>query len=199
MASGLSQRFGSNKLLVQFKGKSLIEAILDKTESLCDAQAAGTMEATEPFINKRLVLTRTKEVQDFCTARDVDVIFHELPNRNDAVKLGMERMMDCDAVIFCTCDQPLLKAESIKKIIQEFSQKGSGIYRLAFSDEVGNPILFSKEYFDELCKLPSKKGGAYLAAAHPENVALVMANDKWELFDVDTPEDLILLNKVERD
>ena len=194
MASGLSQRFGSNKLLAQFNGKSLIEIILDKTNDLCESMVA---EDGCDIQFERLVLTRTKEVQMFCEARDIDVIFHELPNRNDAVKLGVEHMKDCDGIVFCTCDQPLLKRDSIRRLIHEYQSKGVGIYRLAFDDKVGNPILFSKEYFGELCQLPPKKGGAFLATKHADDVILVGAFDKWELYDVDTPDDIVILSRQE--
>lgn len=185
MASGLSNRFGANKLLAEINGNSLIKIILDKTEELSDKAKIS-----------RLVLTRTKEVYELCNERGIKVILHELENRNEAVRLGINQMRECDACVFCTCDQPLLKKESIIKLIDEFMVSGKGIYRLSYNDKVGNPILFSKEYFEELTNLPYKKGGSYLAAKYPDEVRLINASDEWELFDVDTPSDLALLNSV---
>lgn len=205
MASGLSQRFGSNKLLAEFKGRSLIEIILENTEDICGGntiQFAKEKGASEAFIEnkqieiKRLVLTRTKEVYEYCQNNDIDVILHQYPNRNEAVKLGIENMMDCDACIFCTCDQPLLSQDSINNIISDYISLGKGIYRLSFGEKVGNPILFSKEYFDELLNLPEKKGGAYIASKYPLEVICVAATSGWELYDVDTPDDLIKLSEV---
>ena len=193
MASGLSTRFLSNKLLAKFKGQSIMELILDKT-------ADFRISNNDLQIN-RLVLTRTQQVYDYCRQKDVDVILHELPDRNDAIRLGIEQehVFDSDACIFCACDQPLLRQESIASLIEAYMENGEGIYRLSYEDTAGNPILFSKRYFKELSTLPAKKGGAYLAGKHPNEVTCVEAIDKWELFDVDTPEDLVILEKVERD
>lgn len=179
MASGLSSRFGSNKLLAEFNGKSLISIILDKTTDI-----------VEEYEYERLVLTRTKEVSEYCTEKGIRSVLHNLPERNDAVKLGIEQIGDCDACIFCTCDQPLLRKESIISVIDEFLKHGKGIYRLSYNNQAGNPILFTKEYFEELKGLPSKKGGAYLTAVYPEEVRYVSASDEWELKDADTKEDL---------
>lgn len=181
MASGLSHRFGSNKLLAEFNGKKLIEIILEKTEDI---------------EIKRLVLTRTKEVFEHCRNNDIEVILHEYPNRNEAVRLGVEQMLECDACMFCTCDQPLLSKDSINNIISDFLENGKGIYRLSFEDRIGNPILFSKEYFEELMTLPEKKGGAYVALKNPADVKYITASSKWELCDVDTPDDLIKLSEI---
>ncbi len=191
MASGQSTRFGSNKLLAEFQGKRLIDIIIERTSLLmsgCDEDFSIEI--------KRLVLTRTKEVASLCEESGVPVVLHQLQNRNDAVRLGILQMADCDACIFCTCDQPLLKKESIERLIYKFSQQKKGIYRLASENTIGNPILFSKELFEELSCLPEKRGGSYLAEKYPKKVTCVQAENELELYDVDTPEDLMRLAEL---
>lgn len=187
MASGLSSRFGTNKLLTEFKGRRLIDIVLDNTATLSEEQEVS-----------RLVLTRTSEVYDYCLKNNIKTVLHNLPNRNEAVALGLSQFEDYDACIFCACDQPFLKKESIQKLIENFCVYGKGIYRLAYEEKVGNPILFSCEYYSELKNLPEKKGGSYLALKHPEDVVLVNASDELELYDIDTPDDLIMLSRFER-
>lgn len=72
IASGLGIRFGENKLLAKFKNKMLIEHIL---------------ECTKDLFAKRVVVTRTKEVQAFCEQNNISVIYHEYPYRSDVVRL----------------------------------------------------------------------------------------------------------------
>lgn len=184
MASGLAKRFGSNKLLAEFDGNTLIGRALDLTQGLFE---------------KRVVVTRTKEVESQCMQRGIDVIYHTLPDRNDAVRLGVEKMTEMEGCLFCPCDQPLLTRESIVKLLTEFqnsrcrTEQEKGIFRLAYDQKPGTPILFGKEYFEELRHLPLKKGGSYLAKKYPDQVEYVMAMDEKELFDIDTKEDLELL------
>lgn len=174
MASGLSKRFGSNKLFAEYEGKTFFQRALDATETVGFA--------------KRIVVTRTPEL----TALYPQVILHDFPGRNDAVRLGMEALSDVDGWLFCPCDQPLLQRESVETLVEAFCNEGNpaAIYRLAWEETPGMPVLFGKSYFDELTGLPEKKGGGYVIANHQDAVRLVQAKDKMELFDVDTEEDL---------
>lgn len=176
MASGLSRRFGRNKLLEPFDGTSLIERILDITG--------------DGLFDTRVVVTRTEAIRDICKNRNVPVVLHECPNRNDTVRLGIEAMTDVDGCVFCPSDQPMLERESLEHLIRAFSQNGKGMFRLAYGEKQGTPILFGREYFSELSALPEKKGGSYLVRKYPEQTQLVTAASEWELYDVDTEDEL---------
>lgn len=175
MASGLSKRFGRNKLLAEFNGKTFIERTLQMTG--------------DALFDKRVVLTRSPEIIEICEKYGVEVCVHTLPKRNEAVALGIEMMKEMDACVFCPCDQPLLKRESLEKLKAEFINRKMGIIRLCSGERDGAPVLFGKEYFEKLMRLPEKKGGSYLAKKYPEKVIRVMAKDESELQDIDTPED----------
>ena len=181
MASGEGKRFGSNKLLVDFCGKSLIQRILDTTEALFE---------------KRVVVTRSEEVRDICTRQNINVILHKLPYRNDTIRLGMGALEEMEACVFCSSDQPLLRKESLKKLRKSFMVHKSGIHRLFFEEQEGMPILFGKEYFEELKNLPEKAGGGYLIKKYPQQVVRVSVADEAELLDVDTPEELEKLLQI---
>lgn len=176
MASGISKRFGEDKLLAEFRGKTFIEHALDIT--------GGTI-----FV-KRVVVTRSVETAEICKALGVEAILHEYSDRSDAVRLGVEQMQEIDACLFCPCDQPLLSQESIGRMIDNFSGTEDEIIRLGFGDRQGAPILFGKAYFEELGRLPEKCGGSHIAKQYPEKVRIVCADNEYELYDVDTKEDL---------
>lgn len=176
MASGVSKRFGSNKLLQNLAGKTLIDRVLELTEG--------------DLFEKRVIVTRTEEVAALCKEENIPVILHSYPNRNEAVKLGIEYLKDMDGWVFCPCDQPLLKRESLENLLDTVYIHDDLIARLHWEGSVGTPIFFGKKYYEELCNLPEKKGGSYVAKQHPEKVKLVTVLDEKELWDLDTPEDL---------
>lgn len=182
MASGQSKRFGENKLLAQFRGKAMIQHVLDIT--------GGDM------FSGRVVVTRSKEVETLCLEQGIDVVYHELPNRNDTVRLGvlqMEKIAEIEGCMFCPCDQPLLRRESLALLVDEFvkcDHRENKMFRLAAKERPGTPILFGKNWLDKLKRLPEKNGGGYLAKQYPERVKHVWIKDADELFDVDTKEDL---------
>lgn len=181
MASGLGKRFGGNKLLAEFNGGRVIDNILDITDS--------------DLFARRVVVTRSKEIAELCDKLGVECVLHTFPGRNDTVRLGLNQMLAMDACVFCPSDQPRLKADSIKRLVLDFSGEKDEIIRLKWKENVGMPVIFGAGYFDELCKLPEGKGGNVVIKANPEKVRYVDAENVWELFDVDTKEELEILKQ----
>ena len=64
------------------------------------------------------------------------------------------------------------------------------IWRTSFDGVAGAPVLFPSWAFDELCSLPRGKGGGFVAKMHAECVRTIEVSSEWELFDVDTRDDL---------
>ena len=64
------------------------------------------------------------------------------------------------------------------------------IWRTSFDGVPGAPVLFPSWAFDELCSLPRGKGGGFVAKMHAEYVRTIEVSNEWELFDVDTRDDL---------
>ena len=64
------------------------------------------------------------------------------------------------------------------------------IWRTCFDGVPGAPVLFPSWTFGELRSLPHGKGGGYVAKVHAECVRAIEVSSEWELFDVDTRDDL---------
>ena len=182
MASGLSTRFGQNKLTVDFRGEPMIMRILSATEGL---------------FARRVVVTRHPEIAALCTTRGMEVRLHDLPYRSDTVRLGLEAVGDVDHCMFCQADQPLLTRATIQALLSAAAGDCDSIWRPAFGGEPGSPVLFPRWAFEPLLHLPQGKGGGYVARLYPERVRTVPVADPYELMDADTPEALALLLKRE--
>ncbi|WP_270487095.1 NTP transferase domain-containing protein [Clostridium fessum] len=198
MASGLGKRFGSNKLMASFHGAPLIHSVLDVTGSV-------------PLFADRLVVTRSREVHDYCQSFGVPVLLHTLPNRNEALRLGLthllEKCPDLSGCLFALGDQPLLRPRTLERMCRRYLECKAPIVQLcsvqmaaspepSVSTTVGSPILFDRAYFDELLHLPEKAGGSHVLRQHPDVVQYVTAEVPEELMDVDTPEELKRLENL---
>ena len=75
MASGMSKRFGSNKLITDFNGRSLFE------NAVSISHFAGFGET--------LAVTRHDEVVDICEDKNIHFLRHDMPYRNEMIRLGV--------------------------------------------------------------------------------------------------------------
>lgn len=181
MASGLGTRFGGNKLLADFNGQPMICRILD---------------ATEGIFTNRVVVTRHKEIAQLCQLRGIHTVLHELPSHNDTIRLGLETLTGIERCMFCPGDQPLLRQETIASLVLASAQDPDSIWRTAYEDTPGSPVVFPSWAFPELRNLPEGKGGGYIIKNNPNKVKLLQVKNPFELKDIDTPEDLEELAQI---
>lgn len=184
MASGLSKRFGSNKLMADFHGVPLIQRALDATQGL---------------FTRRVVVTRHESVAALCRAQNVDVILHDLPHRSDTVRLGLEALGEPDGCMFLPGDQPLLRRETVAMLLENWKENPNHIVRPGHEDTEGSPVLFPSWTFPELKDLPEGKGGGAVMKRYPQEVLRVFVANPFELADADTPETLELLKGLYHD
>lgn len=182
MASGLSKRFGGNKLMADFHGEPMILRIL---------------AATEGIFARRIVVTRHADVAALCSEQGVEVRLHDLPDRSDTVRLGLEGVGEVDGCMFCAADQPLLKHGTVRAIANAAAHDRCSIWRPCFGDEPGSPVYFPRWAFEELMQLPRGKGGGYIARRYPERVRTIPVESRYELLDADDRETLALLLQMD--
>ena len=181
MASGLGKRFGSNKLMADFHGAPMI---------------LQALQASYSFQENRVVVTRHADVAELCRDHGVKVVLHDLPHRNDTVRLGLEALGDLDACMFLPGDQPLLRSETIELLTSHWQSNQKSIVRPICENTPGAPVIFPGWTFEKLCNLPEGKGGGWVMQQHPECVEAVPIRNRYEIMDADTPEILEILRQI---
>lgn len=182
MASGLGKRFGGNKLMAMLGDKPLSKWIMDSSQNLFD---------------QRIVVTRSCLVRDLCDNINIKPVYHEMPYRSDTVRLGVKALDgDIDYCFFVPADQPLLKKETLARLIESAKQEPDKILRAGYEGTIGSPIGFPRCFFEELMNLPEGSGGSYIAKKHSELVKLIPVEDAAELIDIDTIEDFVRVNNL---
>ena len=151
-----------------------------------------------------LAVTRHDEVVRICEDKNIHFLRHDMPYRNEMVRLGVTRILSDNAssgnpqpqgILFLPSDQPLITRTSLQLLCLTFLYYGDKICRLSYNENAGSPCIFPARYYDELLNLPEKKGGGFLTKKYPAQVVLVPVRDEYELYDIDTPDDITRLLK----
>ena len=90
--------------------------------------------------------------------------------------------------MFLPGDQPLLRRETVSKLLQSWQQNPEHIVRPIHEDAEGSPVIFPSRFFPELKTLPEGKGGGAVMKNHPLDILRIPIADPFELADADTPE-----------
>lgn len=183
MAAGSATRFGENKLTARFEGKMLIERIFEAVPA-------------EKF-SSRAVVTQYGEIEALAPQFGFTAVRNDRPELgiSRTIRLGLEALKDCDAVLFCVADQPLLRRETIEAEVDFFLEHPANIVALSHKGKRGNPCLFPARFFPELMALEGDNGGGSVIAHHEDAVLLYEAREE-ELIDVDTPQTLDTLARA---
>lgn len=181
LASGSAERFGSNKLLTEFNGRTLIENTL----------AAVSADR----FSRAVVVTAYDRVEALARAHGFAVVRNAHPEYGVGytIRLGLKEIEGMDACLFCVCDQPYLSKQSVRDLLAAYT---GGISALSYGAERGNPVIFPRELFGELLALGAGESGGAVIARHKDRLTLFEVKSPLELADVDTKEDLARLAGV---
>lgn len=176
LASGYARRFGSNKLLFDMNGKTMIEHVF---------QTIAELE------NDVVVISSYDEIFTFAKKYH----FHFLFNQNahlgisESVKLGTNYFKESDAILFVMGDQPFIQKESFIKMMK--AADDFHLLRACVNDVVSTPTLIPKRYFSELLEITKDEGGRVLMRKYPKRIKCIEFSDKKEFIDIDEIKDII--------
>ena len=178
LAAGNARRFGSNKLQVQVDGESLIRRALE----------------TVPSGLVTVVVSQYPEILSLAGEYGFEAVWNDQPDLglSRSVRLGLERLTDCDGVLFLVADQPWLKRDSAEALVALWAQNPGKIAAMAHGGVRGNPCLFPARFYPELLELTGDRGGSGVIRRHPQALHLLEVETR-ELLDIDTPEILARL------
>ncbi|MCR5825620.1 MAG: nucleotidyltransferase family protein [Oscillospiraceae bacterium] len=174
LAAGNAERFGANKLAAEVQGRSLLARALDAVP--VDALAAVC------------VVTQYDEAARLAQRRGFEVVRNERAQDglSRSVRLGTQALQGrCDAIVFLVADQPLLRRASVAALLDFYRDNSAQIVAASHGAQRGNPCVFPRKYFAELCRLTGDVGGSAVIRAHAAELRLFELPAR-ELRDVDT-------------
>lgn len=183
MAAGSASRFGENKLGICFDGRTLFARALDAIPS--------------KLFSAVTVVTQYPAAAELAAARGFSVIENRQPELgiSHTIHLGTRAMEDCDGILYLVSDQPLLSADSVRKIVAAWKKAPEMIVGACHDGHHGNPNLFPSRFFPALLALSGDRGGSRVICTNPD-AFLPVEVGALELTDCDTPQQLAALKSA---
>ena len=182
MASGLSERYGRNKLLEKLDGREIL------------LHAAGNLQEAG-FLP--LAVTRSEAVLELMEREGIPCVLHNGPRKSDTIHAGLKRLdPDLPGYLFMPGDQPLVRPASLHRMAEHFSAFPQRAVRLGFGHTAGSPVLFPAFCREKLLAYTGDRGGMEVLRAEQIPCDITEAEYPWELWDADTPEKMEEIRKA---
>jgi len=180
LAAGESKRMKKPKLLLPYRGKTIIETVVDrvnqsKVDEILVVLGSGKDEISEQLQKKSVT---------FC------VNDNYMNGMLSSIQAGVNSITGTEgACIIFLGDQPMISPEVIDRIIDTYFRTGKGILQPKYQNKKGHPVLIDLKYKEDINKLDPNIGLRDLIRKFPDDVLEVEVDNHGVLRDIDTMED----------
>jgi molybdenum cofactor cytidylyltransferase len=188
LAAGLSTRMGTQKLLLPFKGMTIIEKVVE------NILHSGIDKI------KVVVGSESKDISNALKWKPVDLVINENYHEgmHTSVISGVNALpQDARAVLVFLGDQPFIPFDVPKKVIKAWRTTEKGIVIPLFEGKRGHPTLYDLKYRNEIIHLNPDQGLRSIAQTFPDDIYEVETSSPEIVRDIDTKNDYLYeINKT---
>jgi molybdenum cofactor cytidylyltransferase len=187
LAAGSSSRLGQAKQLLKIEGETLLrKTVLTVIDSGVDRVVVVLGSRYQEH---------QKEISDLFVSTIINPNWEN--GMGSSLKVGIrfveENFPNCETVILTVCDQPLLNADHLKKLIAIHPTNKTQIAASFYSGSPGVPALFHRSMFKKLLEINDEQGAKKIIKDNSELASFVDFPDG--AIDLDTPGDWEKFNR----
>ncbi len=169
-----------NKLLVKLNRKTLLQHVLSNLK--------------QSEVDEILVVTghQKENVKQSIGQFNVQCVENDqyIDGLSSSIKIGVESLTGhTDAVLICHGDMPFVNPMTINKLVDTYIDRRQ-IVIPNYKGQKGNPLIWPKEYFNDLTKLSGDSGARQTLADYKNKIIQLEVNDVGILLDIDDPQTL---------
>ena len=167
LAAGGSSRLGIIKQLLPFKGKTLLQHVIDEAtkagvQPIVVITGADASRVSASIANSKVKILVNENWQEGIASGIVTGV-HKIISLNNSIK----------NIIVAVCDQPFVSSALFEQLDQMQNKSGKPIVACTYADTIGTPALFAAKYFDRLLSLKGDEGAKKILINNREEVVTV--------------------------
>ena len=181
LAAGNSSRLGRPKQLLDYKGKSLLDIVI---------QAAVDSHCRPILVVLGAYATEIKEQLQHA---EIETIINEnwKEGMGSSISLGLGTLLNrqeaLEQVIIAVADQPFISSQIFHDLIETQQKTNKAIVASKYAQTIGTPVLFCKQYFEALLSLKGNHGAKGIVEQHSEDTTAISFESGQ--IDIDTEQD----------
>lgn len=180
LAAGESRRMRRPKLLLPFRGKSIIERVV---ENAAQSKADGILA---------VLGSNRKEIEEKIRNFPVKTAFNPDFQKGmlSSIQCGFQALPEnAQAALVILGDQPAISSTVVDRIIAAYKKSGKGIVLPVYKGDRGHPVLIDMKYRKEVANLSPDMGLRELVYNRPEDILEVKVGSSSILHDIDDEAD----------
>lgn len=184
LAAGSSSRLGQPKQLLSFKGKTLLENVVETASSVSD-KVLVVLGSSHKQIAPAIAHTKAQ----LAYFKDWS------QGMGSTLSFGIQQVLNNDRytkeILILLCDQLHVTTQMLEELIFLHQESDHLITACGYDKSYGVPALFDRKIFLDLLNLSGEQGAKKVILKHFKNTQVIAFPEAQ--VDIDTPKDLALL------
>jgi molybdenum cofactor cytidylyltransferase len=182
LSGGESRRMGSPKALLPYRGKTFIGHLIEVTRH------------PRVGITRIVVGAHADPIREHLAARAAEIVVNAewASGQLSSSQAGIRSLAghETGGIILCPVDHPIVSAELVRRLIEEFDASGKSIALPTYRGRRGHPVIFRASLYEALLGASPEIGARQVVWQHANAVCEVPTEEEGVVLNIDDPATL---------
>jgi molybdenum cofactor cytidylyltransferase len=182
LSAGESRRMGSPKALLPYRGKTFIGHLIEVTRH------------PRVGITRIVVGAHADQIREHLAARAAEIVVNAewASGQLSSNQAGIRSLSghETGGIILCPVDHPMVSAELVARLIEEFDATGKSIVLPSYRGRRGHPVIFRASLYEALLRAAPEIGARQVVWRHANEVGEVPTEEEGVVLNIDDPATL---------
>jgi len=182
LSAGESRRMGTPKALLPYRGSTFLQHLIEVTRH------------PRVGLTKIVLGAGAQVIRDTLHLDEASVVINEEWEKGQlsSIQAAVRSLANAgtDGMILCPVDHPLVSANLVARLIEQFDSTGKLIVLPTYKGRRGHPLIFRASLYDELLQASATVGARQVVWAHRDEVLEVATDEEGIILNLNDPETL---------